>query len=363
MRRLPAAGGSRSGFRCATLLLRRGSVCSAQTFAEQIPGLTARHARRSPLLRRMLEAIGLALAARAGARLGRRARDARAEAVLRLIRALPDPEIGRGGSWAWTISRSAGGTSTARSSSTWLPIARWTCSPIGVGDTHRVAAGPPGVQIVSATRPALTPRPSAPAPPTRSRSRTAGTCGTTSPRASRRPSARSPRILPPPPRRRPTRLRARRGRGPKPVPIRHRDGPIPPRYGPAPPDGSSARVERTRERYAAVHDRGAGQEHQAIMPELGLAGDRAPLRPRGYVEELRRNPDRRTTVLDDYKPYLHQRWNAGGTNASVHAEIATRATAAALTPCATTWPIRAGSGPTRRRAAEGPARRLDAAPP
>lgn len=46
--------------------------CSARTFAEQIPGLTARYARRSPLLRRMLESIGLALAGRAGARLAGR---------------------------------------------------------------------------------------------------------------------------------------------------------------------------------------------------------------------------------------------------------------------------------------------------
>ena len=43
--------------------------CPARTFAEQVEGLTTRHARRTPLLRGMLEAIGLALAGRAGARL------------------------------------------------------------------------------------------------------------------------------------------------------------------------------------------------------------------------------------------------------------------------------------------------------
>jgi hypothetical protein len=42
--------------------------CPARTFAEQVDGLTARHARRTPVLRGMLEAIGLALAGRAGAR-------------------------------------------------------------------------------------------------------------------------------------------------------------------------------------------------------------------------------------------------------------------------------------------------------
>jgi transposase len=65
--------------------------CPAHTFAEQIPGLTTPYARRSPLARRMLEMIALALAGRAGARLaeglglpvGR-------STLLRLLRALPD---------------------------------------------------------------------------------------------------------------------------------------------------------------------------------------------------------------------------------------------------------------------------------
>ncbi len=79
--------------------------CSARTFAEQIPGLTVRHARRSPLLRspllrspllrRMLESIGLALAGRAGARMaGALGFPTSRSTLLRLIPALPDPEIG-----------------------------------------------------------------------------------------------------------------------------------------------------------------------------------------------------------------------------------------------------------------------------
>ncbi|WP_433619150.1 ISL3 family transposase [Dactylosporangium sp. CA-139114] len=67
--------------------------CPALTFAEQIPGLTSKWTRRSPLMRRTLESIALALAGRAGARLavmlgltvGR-------SSMLRLIRALPDPD-------------------------------------------------------------------------------------------------------------------------------------------------------------------------------------------------------------------------------------------------------------------------------
>jgi hypothetical protein len=42
--------------------------CARRTFVEQAPGLTSKHARRTGLLRQMLEAIGLAMAGRAGAR-------------------------------------------------------------------------------------------------------------------------------------------------------------------------------------------------------------------------------------------------------------------------------------------------------
>ncbi len=66
-----------------------------RTFAEQVAGRTARYARCTVLLRGMLESIGLALAGRAGARLATTlGLPATRSTVLRLIRALPDPEIG-----------------------------------------------------------------------------------------------------------------------------------------------------------------------------------------------------------------------------------------------------------------------------
>ncbi|WP_246568164.1 ISL3 family transposase [Polymorphospora rubra] len=66
--------------------------CPVQTFAKQIPGLTCRYGRRSPLLRQTLEKIGLALAGRAGARLADRLGIVTSRSsVLRLVRALPDP--------------------------------------------------------------------------------------------------------------------------------------------------------------------------------------------------------------------------------------------------------------------------------
>ncbi|MEV6869111.1 ISL3 family transposase, partial [Streptosporangium subroseum] len=71
-------------------------ACTQQIFAEQVDGLTGRHARRTPALRGLLTSIGVALAGRAGARMaaavgvpvGR-------STLLRMLRALPDPEIGQ----------------------------------------------------------------------------------------------------------------------------------------------------------------------------------------------------------------------------------------------------------------------------
>jgi transposase len=68
--------------------------CPKGTFVEQVEGLTTRYARRRPLLREMLESIGLTLAGRAGSR---RARSlglvAGRDTLLRLVRALPDLPI------------------------------------------------------------------------------------------------------------------------------------------------------------------------------------------------------------------------------------------------------------------------------
>jgi hypothetical protein len=70
--------------------------CGAGTFVEQIPGLTEHHARRSIGLRGALAAIGLALAGRAGSRLAATLGMAVSRSTLiRVIRGLPDPPVGR----------------------------------------------------------------------------------------------------------------------------------------------------------------------------------------------------------------------------------------------------------------------------
>ncbi|MCZ7458246.1 ISL3 family transposase [Streptomyces sp. WMMC940] len=67
-------------------------LCSRRTTAEQVPSLTTRYRRRTTALARMVQAIGLAVGGRAGARLAgylpvRTSRDV----ILRELRRLPDP--------------------------------------------------------------------------------------------------------------------------------------------------------------------------------------------------------------------------------------------------------------------------------
>jgi hypothetical protein len=70
------------------------SDCQARTFTEQLPGLTTRYARRTPLLRTLLEQVALALAGRAGAGwAGGFGLPPPHDTLLRLLRALPDPEV------------------------------------------------------------------------------------------------------------------------------------------------------------------------------------------------------------------------------------------------------------------------------
>jgi Transposase/zinc-finger of transposase IS204/IS1001/IS1096/IS1165/Homeodomain-like domain len=67
-----------------------------RTFAEQVPTVAQRHQHRTLLVSSLLEAIGLALAGRAGARLASELGVAVSRSTLiRLVRARPDPVIGQ----------------------------------------------------------------------------------------------------------------------------------------------------------------------------------------------------------------------------------------------------------------------------
>jgi transposase len=68
--------------------------CTKATFAEQVSGLTSRHARRTPAVTAVLQAVALALGGRAGARLtGQLAAAVSRTTLIRLVRAMPDPAV------------------------------------------------------------------------------------------------------------------------------------------------------------------------------------------------------------------------------------------------------------------------------
>ncbi len=69
------------------------SACAKKTFAEQLPELAGRYARRTTILQQVLSAVALALDGRAGARLTRHlAASVSRMTLLRLVRGLQDPE-------------------------------------------------------------------------------------------------------------------------------------------------------------------------------------------------------------------------------------------------------------------------------
>ncbi|WP_370155871.1 ISL3 family transposase [Streptacidiphilus sp. EB129] len=69
--------------------------CGRRTFAEQVPGLTFRYGRCTVGLRKVREAVALALGGRAGARLAEHlAVGIGRDVLIRLVRALPDPPVG-----------------------------------------------------------------------------------------------------------------------------------------------------------------------------------------------------------------------------------------------------------------------------
>ncbi|MEU8365364.1 ISL3 family transposase [Nonomuraea sp. NPDC048882] len=75
-------------------LVCRQPTCEQKTYAEQAPGLTMRYARKTPLLVRSLQHLGVALAGRAGTRVARLLQmTVSRSTLLRLVMAMPDSII------------------------------------------------------------------------------------------------------------------------------------------------------------------------------------------------------------------------------------------------------------------------------
>jgi transposase len=296
--------------------------CAAVTFAEQVGGLTSRRARRTPPLARALGVIALALAGRAGARLaGALGLTAARSSMLRLVMALPDPQAGtvtvlgvddfafrRGRDYGTILVNAETGQPVdllrdreAETFAEWLkehPGAEVICRDRAGAYADGARQGAPGaVQVadrwhiyhnlsehvakaVARHRGCL--QEPAPGPEPKE---------TTGPQAA--PDLRQAAAA----------AAARRAE-------------------------ESALAVRTRQRYEQVQAlRAQGKGIKPIMRETGLAKEtvRRFYRACAADELLAKVRDGRPSLLDDYKPYLHQRWNEGCANVrQLHAELKQR---------------------------------------
>jgi transposase len=287
------------------------AACKKVTFAEQVPGLTVRYGRRSASLTGALQAIALALGGRAGARLSARlAAGVSRTTLIRLIRALPEPAVERAprvlGVDEFALRRGHNyGTllvdvetrrpvdilaeRSADSFAAWLaarPGAEFICRDrAGCYSDGGARGAPDAIQVAD-------------------RWHLWHNLGEAVERsvARHRQSLHAAATAQPPA----TSCGARDNSPPPAVPAGSRRG-----------DRVAA---RTRQRHAAICQLLAeGRSVRAIAAELGLA--RNTVRRFARVtdpEELlvHDGTGRRPSILENYEPYLRERWNAGCTDAT-----------------------------------------------
>jgi transposase len=297
--------------------------CKAVTFAEQFEGLTSPRSRRTPPLARMLTSIGLALAGRAGTRLASELDlPASRTGMLRLVMALPDPETGsltilgiddfafrRGRDYGTILINVETGRPVdllrdreADTVADWLkghPRIKVICRDRTGAYADGARQGAPDAEqvadrwhiyhnlcehvgkAVARHRSCLEePAPEEPEEPA-------------VPEAPQAPDLQQAAIE----------AAARRV-------------------------GASALAVRTRQRYDLVQSlKAQGKGIKPIKRETGLAKE--TVRRFYYAETidelLAKVKDGRPSILDEHKPYLHQRWNDGCTNVTLlHAELKER---------------------------------------
>ncbi len=307
--------------------------CGKKTFAEQVPGLAVRHARRTPVLERVLCTVALALGGRAGARLTHHLAAAVSRmTLLRLVRALPDPEyrtprvlgvddfaLRRGHHYGTILidieSRrpvDVLADRTAETLTTWLRA-------------H------PGVEIVCRDRAGAYAEGAREGAPDALQVADRWHVWHNLADAVERTVSRHQGCLP-------AALEADTDPDPQDTdaeagadqPADQDDHTVVPAAMPTCPSERTDRIaSRTRERYTAIHALLAeGVGIKAICAQLGLArGTVRRFARADAVEELlaRNGTGRRPSLLEQFKPYLHQRFNEGCTNATdLFAELKAR---------------------------------------
>ena len=318
--------------------------CAAVTFAEQVAGLTARRARRTPPLARTLSAIAAALAGRAGARLAARLDLAAGRTgLLRLVMALPDPEpapvrVPGVDDFAFRRGRDYGTVLVNAETGQPVDLLR----DREAGTLEEWLREHPGTEVICRDRAgAYADRARQGAP---SAIQVADRWHIYHNLAERvdKAVARHCSCLTEP--------------GPEPEDRPDQPAPDLEQAAAAAAEqraADSALAVRSRERYELVQAlRAQGMGSKPIMRQTGLAKEtvRRFYRAGSADELLAKVTGGRPSLLDDYKPHLHQRWNEGCAPASASCTpgSATAATAAATAPSATTWHRSASSAPPRR---------------
>jgi transposase len=298
--------------------------CAAVTFAEQVEGLTSRRARRTPPLARTLTAIALALAGRAGARLaGALDLAAGRSSMLRLVMALPDPQTGtvkvlgvddfafrRGRDYGTILVNAETGEPVdllrdreAGTFAEWLkehPGAEVICRDrVGAYADGARQGAPAAIQVADRWHIYHNLSEHVEKAVARHRTCLEEPVPEPEPEPEETPGGRAAADL----QQAAAAAAARRAE-------------------------ESALAVRTRQRYEQVQAlRAQGKGVKPIMRETGLAKEtvRRFYRAATVDELLAKVRDGRPSLLDDYKPYLHQRRNEGCANVrQLHAELKER---------------------------------------
>jgi transposase len=295
-------------------------ACALRTFTEQVPAVALLHQRRTPLLSGLLEAVALALAGRAGARLASALGIAVSRTTLiRLIRALPDPVTGQVTVLGVDDFAKRRGHSYAT-----ILIDMDTRRPVDVLEDRQAGTlaqwlkEHPGVQVICRDRAGAYAEGSREGAPDAIQvadrfhlwqnlcdavEKTVISCRADLREPAPEPASAEPRDPEP----------AGSGGGPAET------------AGPAGQDCGEGRLAvRARERHAAVHELIAqGKTHSQICTVLGLS----PKTVRKFMRaasagQVTAGPRPPSSGIDRFAPYLQQRWNQGCTDAAqLHAEI------------------------------------------
>jgi transposase len=297
-------------------------ACPVATFAEQVPGLAGWYQRRTAGLRDLLEKVALALAGRAGSRLAAALGAVVSRfTLIRLVRALPDPQAGpvtvlgvddvakrKGHSYATVLmdmdSHRLIDMLPDREAETFADWLR----------AH------PGIEVICRDRGGAYARAAREAAPAAVQVADRFHLWQDLADAVEKTVLASLAALSPP--------------SPGPQDPQPAAAPAGPAGAPGEPDGFRDQhgqerrlVARHRERYAAVQAlRAEGCSVREIARRLGLArGTAAKFAGAASIDELLVKATRRPSILDPFKPYLGQRWNDGITSAAaLHEEIRAR---------------------------------------